>query len=287
MKSYSSFKNNIVVSIFVAFMVSHVANAQSGAVKLEYNYPADKPVKYLSTTKIVQTMDVMGQVMEVNVSALLGCSIKSKGILNKSLNLEVTIDSMYQKVDSPQGSAGGVLRDAMGKVFIMSISPEGKETDLSEAGKLLINIEGSGTTDAAQSFSDFFPDMPSGSVSPGYTWTQTDTIKTKSVSNSMVMTIKSDNKFEDFEEINGVKCARISSVMSGDRLMITQTQGMDITTKGPFTGTSIVYFSHGNGYFVKQTVNTKQTGTIDITSPENMSFPVVIDMTSVNEVLSK
>jgi len=285
MKSYSSFKNNIVVSIFVAFMVSHVANAQSGAVKLEYNYPADKPVKYLSTTKIVQTMDVMGQVMEVNVSALLGCSIKSKGILNKSLNLEVTIDSMYQKVDSPQGSAGGVLRDAMGKVFIMSISPEGKETDLSEAGKLLINIEGSGTTDAAQSFSDFFPDMPSGSVSPGYTWTQTDTIKTKSVSNSMVMTIKSDKKFEDFEEINGVNCARISSVISGDRLMITQTQGMDITTKGPFTGTSVVYFSPEKGYFIKQTVNTKQTGTIDITSPENMSFPVVIDMTSVNEVV--
>jgi hypothetical protein len=287
MKNYSSFRNYIVVSIIVAFIIGPGAFSQSGAVKMVYNYPADKPVKYFSTTKIVQTMDVMGQVMEVNVSAVLGCSIKSKGMVDKKLNLEVTIDSMYQKVDSPQGSAGGVMRDAMGKVFIMSITSEGKETDLSEASKVLINIEGSGTTDAAQSFTDFFPDLPSGSVSPGYTWSQTDSIKTKSVSNSMVMVFKTDNKFEDFEDINGVKCARISSVISGDRLMITQSQGMDITTKGPFTGTSVVYFSAEKGYFVKQTVNTKQTGTINITSPENMSFPVVIDMKSVNEVISK
>jgi hypothetical protein len=287
MRNFSFFRKSIVLSILIALVFYSVSFSQSGNVKMAYNYPADKPVKYLSTTKIVQTMDVMGQIMEVNVSALLGCSIKSKGILNKNLNLEVTIDSMYQKVDSPQGSAGGVLRDAIGKAFLMSISPEGKEADLSEAGKLLINIEGSGTTDAAQSFIDFFPDMPSGSVSTGHTWTQTDTIKTKSVSNSMVMTIKSDNKFEGFEDINGVKCARISSAISGDRVMITQSQGMDITTKGPFTGTSIVYFSPVKGYFVKQTVNTKQTGTIDITSPENMSFPVVINMESVNEVVSK
>ncbi|MBK7628096.1 MAG: hypothetical protein IPJ16_13035 [Bacteroidales bacterium] len=287
MRNFTSFRKSIVLSIFIALVFYSVAFSQSGNVKMAYNYPADKPVKYLSTTKIVQTLDAMGQVMEVNVSAALGCSIKSKGLVEKMMNLEVSIDSMYQKVDSPQGSAGGVLRDAMGKVFVMSITQEGKETDLSEADKVLINIDGSGSTNAAQSFIDFFPDLPSGSVSPGYTWSQTDTIKTKSPNNSMLMAFRSDNKFEDFEEINGVRCVRISSVISGDRLMITQTQGMDITTKGPFTGSSIVYFSPEKGYFVKQTVNTKQTGTIDITSPENMSFPVVIDMTSVNEALSK
>lgn len=285
MRNFSSFRKSIVLSTLFALVFYSVAFSQSGAVKMVYNFPADKPVKYLSTSKIVQTMDIMGQTMEVNVSAALGCSIKSKGLIEKKLNLEVTIDTMYQKVDSPQGSAGGVLRDAMGKVFIMSITPEGKETDLSEASKILINIEGSGTTDAAQSFIDFFPDLPSGSVSPGFTWSQTDSIKTKSVSNSMVMVFKSDNKFEDFEEINGVKCARISSAISGDRATVTQSQGMDISSKGPFTGTSVVYFSLDKGYFIKQTVNTKMTGTIDITSPENMSFPVIMDMTSVTEVV--
>jgi len=269
----------------LALTLYPLAYSQSGAVKLVYNFPSDKAVKYQTVSKIVQTMDIMGQVMEVNVLSFLGCSINSKGIVNKNLNLEVRIDSMYQSVDSPQGTAGGVLRDAMGKVFIMTITPEGKEIDLSEAAKLTINIEGSGPTDASQSFNDYFPDLPAGSIKPGYTWSQTDTLKTKSASNSMVMAIKSDNKFEGFEDVDGVKCAKISSALSGDRVVVTQSQGMDITVKGPFSGTSILLFSPEKGYFLKQTVTTKQTGTIDITSPENMSFPVVMDMISVNEVV--
>lgn len=285
MKNFSSCRNSVLVAILMAFMVSQVAFSQSEAVKLAYNYPSDKPVKYLLTGKIIQTMDIMGQVMEVNIASAFGCSIKSKGLIDKNLNLEVSIDSMYQKVESPQGSVGGVVKDAMGKVFTMSITPEGKETDLTEAEKVVINIEGSGATDAAQSFNEFFPDLPAGLVSPGFTWTVADTMKTKSASNSMVMAYKSENKFDGYEDINGIKCAKISSVVSGDRVIVTQSQGMDITVKGPFTGTSIVHFSPEKGYFIKQTANSKQTGTVEITSPENMSFPVVMEMSSVNEVV--
>jgi flagellar assembly factor FliW len=285
MRNFSFFRKSILLSLLIALMVCPVSFSQAGAVKMAYNFPSDNPVKYLTVSNIVQTMDVMGQVMEVNVASVLGCSIKSKGLVEKNLNLEVTIDSMYQKVDSPQGSAGGVLRDAMGKVFIMTISPEGKEVDLSEAGKIVINIEGSGPVDASQSFDEFFPDLPSGAVNPGFSWSVTDTLKTKSASNSAVVTIKYENKFEGFEDFNGMRCAKITSVLSGDRLMITQSQGMDITVKGPFTGTSDFFFSVDKGYFLKQTVKTKLTGTIEITSPENMSFPVIMDMTSVNEVL--
>lgn len=285
MKSFYFFRKSIGFSIFFALVLSQTTFSQNDAVKLVYNFPAETPVKYLGVGKIVQTMDVMGQVMEVNVSSAFGCSIKSKGLIKKNLNLEVRIDSMYQKVDSPQGSAGGVLKDALGKVFTISITPEGKETDLTEAAKVAINIEGSGMTDAAQSFTDFFPDLPAGLVTPGFTWSVTDSIKTKSASTSTVMVYKSENKFDGFEDMKGIKCAKITSVVSGDRVIVTQSQGMDITSKGPFTGSSVVYFSTEKGYFIKQTVNSKQTGTIEITSPENMSFPVVMEMTSVNEVV--
>lgn len=285
MRNFSSFRKSSVLSILIALVFYSFAFSQSGSVKMAYNYPADKPVKYLSTGKIVQTMDVMGQVMEVNVLSAFGCSIKSKGRLEKNQNLEVIIDSMYQKVESPQGSAGGNIIDAKGKVFSITLAPDGKEVDLSEAAKIVVNIEGSGPSDASQQFSEFFPDLPTSLVSPGYTWSVADTLKTKSVSNSVVMAYKSENKFEGFEDINGIKCAKITSVVSGDRVIVTQSQGMDITAKGPFTGTSIMYFSPEKGYFIKQTVNSKQTGNIEITSPENMSFPVVMDMTSVNEVV--
>ncbi len=285
MKYLSLFRNHVLVSVIFALIFSSVAFSQNSAVKLVYNFPSDNAVKFRSVSKIIQTMDVMGQVMEVNVAAVVGCSIKSIGMLNKNLNLEVKIDTMYQSVDSPQGSAGGAINDVKGKVFAMTITPEGKEVDLTEAGKITYNIEGSGQSDLSQSFTEFFPDMPSVPVSPGYTWSKTDTVNTKSTTNSMIMTIKSENKFEGFEELNGVKCAKITSVLEGDRVIITQSQGMDLTVKGPFTGTSVLLFSPDKGYFLKQTVSMKQTGTIDITTPESMSFPIVMDITSVNEVI--
>jgi hypothetical protein len=261
-----------------------VDTPKAGSVILKYHFPADKAVKYLNVSKIVQTMDINGQSMLVNVSSVLGCSIKSVGDLDKNLKLEIKIDSMAQNIESPQGSAGGVIKEVRGKVFTMVLSPEGKEVDLTEAKKVIINVEGSGQTDAAQSFADYFPDLPSGSVNPGYTWTSTDTVDSKSSTMSMLMIIKSDNKLEGFENINGVDCAKISSVLAGTRSMLTQSQGMDIKTTGTFTGNGLLYFAPGEGYFIKQSVTTRLTGTIDITSPESMTFPLVMDMTSVNEI---
>ena len=108
----------------------------SGAVKLSYNYPANTPVKYLSTSKIVQDIDINGQIMSVNVAAILGCTVKSKGMSENNLVLEMTIDTLSQTVDSPGGLTGGVMKEAIGKVFIMKILPSGKETDLSGAEQI-------------------------------------------------------------------------------------------------------------------------------------------------------
>jgi hypothetical protein len=101
-------------------------------------------------------MDINGQSMLVNVSSVLGCSIKLIGEQENNLKLEIKIDTMTQNIESPQGSAGGVISDVRGKVFTIVISPEGKEIDLSEAKKIIINVEGSGQSDAAQSFADLF-----------------------------------------------------------------------------------------------------------------------------------
>src|SRR5664279_2348760 len=87
------------------------ASVQKGGINLEYKYSADKYVKYLSDTKIVQDMDVNGQSMLVNISMSLGCEVKSAGKQGENLNLEIKIDTMAQNVESPQGSAGGPVND--------------------------------------------------------------------------------------------------------------------------------------------------------------------------------
>lgn len=257
---------------------------KAGSVILTYHFPADKPVKYLNVSKIVQNMDINGESMLVNVSTAVGCSIKSAGNQDKNLKLEITIDSMYQSVESPQGNSGGIISGVQGKVFSMVISPGGQEIDLSEAKKIVINIEGSGLSDVSQTFTDFFPDLPAGSVAPGYTWSSTDTVASKTASMSMTTIVKSDNRFEGIENINGIDCAKISSVLAGTNDIKTQSQGMDLKTTGTFTGISNMFFGVNEGYFIKQSVTSRMTGKIEINTPDSMTFPLVMDMTSVNEV---
>lgn len=255
-----------------------------GGIKIVYNYPEGKIFKYVSENKIVQDMDVNGQSMLVNVAMYLACEVKGAGKVGENLKLEITIDSMKQEVESPQGSAGGPINDVKGKVFNMVISPAGKTVDLTEAAKVVYNFEGSGESNMTQSFLNYFPALPVNDVKPGDSWISNDTINSKSPTNSIFMPVESNYKFEGIENIDGVDCARITAVLSGTRKMSTQSQGMEIQTSGPFTGTQVLYFALKEGYMLKETVTTKMTGTIEIPD-QNMSFPVVMTMTATNGVV--
>jgi hypothetical protein len=283
------------VVLMLALAICPAANSQKKANKkgakiasievptLSYKFIEGKEVKYLNTEKIIQTLDINGQQMDVNVNGMVACSVKSKGSKDGNISLEVRIDSIEQFIDSPQGSAGGKVPDVKGKVFNMVLSPSGKEIDISEAKLIAVNIEGVGQSDAAESFNDFFPDLPAGTISPGFTWTTKDSISSGSTANSMVLTVKADNKFEGYEIVDGVNCAKISSTIAGTRIQNTETMGMSLVVTGPYTGTSLIYFAVDEGYLLKQTVTSKLTGTMEITS-QGMSIPIIMDLTSVKEV---
>lgn len=256
----------------------------AGSVKLEYNYPAEISFKYVADSKIVETMDVNGQSMLVNVSMFLGCYVKSAGREGDNLKLEIKIDSIAQFVDSPNGAMGGSVNDVKGKTFNIIISPAGKTEDMTEANNIVYIVEGSGESSMAQAFMNFFPALPKGVVKTGDTWTTNDTIDTKSSTMSMWMPVASDCKFEGIEKVDGIDCAKISATLSGDRKMTTQSQGMEIHTSGTFTGTQVLLFAVKEGYFIQDSVSSKMTGIIDIPD-QGMSFPVVMDITSINKVV--
>lgn len=251
---------------------------------LSYKFVEGKDVKYLNTTKMIQSLDINGQTMEINVNDVFGFSVKSKGMKEGNILLEVRIDTMAQTMDSPQGSAGGNIAEAAGKVFNMVLSPSGSEIDLTEAKQIVINSEGFGPTDASQPFLKFFPDLPAGSVNPGYTWTTIDSSDNRTATSGEKITVTSENKFEGFEIVDGVNCAKISSVLSGKRIQNVQTQGMDLIINGTYTSTGVMFFLVAEGYLLKETVTTKLTGMIDITS-QGMSFPITIDNTAVKEII--
>ncbi len=284
MKPVLTFSGTLLIACFGFFSPSYSQLTSQKLVKLEYNVPSGG-VKYLSTSKIIQTMDINGQSMQANVFSALGCSIRQTDKQDGNLKLEVMIDTMGQRTDSPNGNIGGAILDVIGKTFSITISPSGKEKDITEAAKITFNVEGSGPSDLSQSFYDYFPDLPENPVSPGYTWTTTDTVKANTPAMTLMMIIKSENKFEGFETVDGTDCVKITSILSGTRDMKIQTQGNDIKMAGPFTGTGALLFSTTKGYFIKHIVTTNLLGSIEITYPEAMTFPLVQDMNVVNEVV--
>jgi hypothetical protein len=255
-----------------------------GGIKLEYSYPDGSTFKYFSDTKIVQDMDVNGQSMLVNIAMYMGCEVKSAGRQGDILKLQIKIDSMAQNIESPQGVAGGQIKELNGKVFNMGISLSGKVNDITEATNIVYTVEGSGEGNMAESFLNFFPVLPSGAVKPGDTWVVYDTVNTSSKTNKVFMPTESSYRFEGIEQVDGTECAKITATLSGTRKMSNQTQGMgEINTSGPFTGTHVLYFAVKDGYLVKESVTTKMTGNIELPA-QGMSFPVVMNVTSTNEL---
>lgn len=272
--------------VFSIFLMSGPVFSQenNGSEVFTYKYPSEKAVSYMNSTEVHEVMDVEGQSMNVNVSSVLGCKVKSSGVLNIYLGLEVQIDSLVEIINSPQGMAGGLISDTQGRTFHMVITPDGKAADVEEARRLVYNIEGSGAGNMMSTFIDFFPVLPRGVVSPGYTWTSDDTIRTNSDMDAQVTIISSHFKFEGFEDIMGLRCAKFTSMNEGSTIMNNQAQGMEMKTTGTFIGNTVSYFAPSEGYFVKYESDSKLTGRMEMTSPAAYNFPVVVDIHRVSEM---
>ena len=196
----------------------------------------------------------------------------------------VTTDEVLTEFLTAMGSSGGAIQDLKGKTCNIVIGPDGKIVDISEAGNLVYNVEGSGESNMMQTLSDFFQVLPVKPVKPGETWNITDSITVKSPAMTMKTIDTTFNKLEGFETVNGVECAKISSQHSGIMIMSVQNESADLIIKGPFKGTSECLFAVKEGYFIKLTSATTVKGNMEMTSPQAMTFPIVIEMKGTNEV---
>jgi hypothetical protein len=278
-----SFISAGIILVFTGFCSCVLAQNAGGAVKLTYKYPADKVVRYLTNSTMVQIMDVQGQTMQTDVNSAFGCSVKSAGSVDNNLKLEIAIDTIGQTSNSPMGGTGGTVLGIKGKSCILVITPDGKVADMSGAAGLTYNIEGSGETNLSQTLGDYFPRLPENPVKPGDTWNLTDSVMTISSVMTMKTVDMSVNKVEGFETVNGIECAKISRQHTGTMTMTVQSQGMDIFIKGPYTGTSEYLFAVKEGYLVKLTYATKLKGNLEISSM-GMEMPIGMEMKAVTEM---
>jgi hypothetical protein len=282
----------IAIILIISMALTPDANAQRrkrnrpprGTVHLVYNYPENVPMHYRSKTNITEDMDINGQSMQVYVDYNLGCVVTGKGSEDQKQKLEITIDSLDQNVDSPNGTYGGEIKDLRGKSFIMTISLLGKVIDLSGAENVVFTQEGSGESNLSQSFYNYFPVLPDKDIKPGDSWESNDSTVSATPTNTSKVISKSVNTFEGIENIDGVDCAKIISTVTGTREQTTQSMGMEIYMSGPFTGTVELYFAIKEGYYIKQVAKSKMNGTLELRD-QGMSFPVVMNVDGVNQLI--
>jgi len=272
-----------IIMVVSGFCSLAMAQNTGGAVKLAYKYPADKAIRYLTNSTMVQIMDVQGQTMQTDVTSAFGCSVKSAGNADNNLKLEFTVDTIGQTSNSPMGNSGGGVQGIKGKSCILVITPDGKVADMSGPAGLNYGIDGSGETNLSQTLGDFFPRLPENPVKTGDSWNLTDSVLTASPSMTMKTVDNSVNKVEGFETVNGIECAKISIQHTGTMTMTVQNQGMDIFIKGPYTGTSEYLIAVKEGFLVKLTSATKLKGNLEISSM-GMEMPIGIEMKGITEM---
>ena len=72
-----------LIVIFSAISNYVLSQNTGGAVKLEYNYPEGKEIRYLSSGTMAMKMDIEGQTMQNDVTNAFGCTVKSAGKQDK------------------------------------------------------------------------------------------------------------------------------------------------------------------------------------------------------------
>ncbi len=251
---------------------------QKGLI-LQYRMPEGQVLKYESWGETQQTMEVMGQTIDVDIDSMNAFSVESKGQKEQNYRLTITIDDMSMGIQSPQADLEADMSTVIGKSFDMLLSSLGKELELIGAEDIEYDMGPEGTRNVAAGFQDIFPAVTNRPVKIGDTWPDESTVTDKSSSGEAIIKISSLNTLEGFETIDGWECARISAKASGTIEGTGEQQGMELITRGDIKGTATWYFAYKEGLFVKQTMEGSVEGTVNVPS-QSIDIPFTREMTS-------
>ena len=270
----------VLVVLVVAFLAGCAVkkgdlwgDPETGLI-LQYRMPVDQILKYHSSEEMIQNIEVVGQSIDVEINSKTAFSVKSKGSKEDNHQLGITIDSMSISVISMEGDLSPDLSSVIGKSFDMTLSPLGKELELSGAESIQYELPSEGKTSIASNFQAIFPNLAGRSVKIGDTWTSTDTIIDKSESSEMQINLESVHTLKGFETVDGMECVKITSDVTGTLKGAGEQQGMDLAFEGEIKGTETWYFAYKKGIFVKIISTAVAEGSIEVSGAQDMSIPM-------------
>jgi hypothetical protein len=251
---------------------------KSGLI-LQYRMAENQVLKYQTSSEQTQNMEIMGQSIDTQSSSESGFSVKSKGLQEGNLLLGVTIDSMSMNISSPQGDLSPDMSTVLGKSFDMTLSPLGKELDVSGAETIEYDMGAAGTRNMGSNFQAAFPDLAGKPVKIGDTWTSTDTITEKTDEIEVRINFESVNTLEGFETVDGLECVKVTADVTGTVVGKGEQMGMQLAIEGEVQGKGAWYFAYKEGFLVKDTGNIFTDGTITTSGAQAMTIPLKQEMT--------
>ena len=251
----------------------------------EYGMPEGKTLEYQKSEEVKQTMEVMGQPMEMGFYKNMGFSIAPKGREKNIYQIEVTVNSMDAGASTPQGDFTADTEPTIGKSFHMSLSYLGKEVAVSGADEIMYGLGPQGERSIGPDFAAFFPDLPGRPIKIGDTWTSQDTIPASEGGAELLVISENLNTLEGFETINGMKCVKVTAVVTGSLTGEGEQMGAPLTFSGTMEGTETWYFAHEDGIFVKSSARIATTASVEVGGPQQMTIPMTMNMTMETELI--
>ena len=240
---------------------------------LEYRLPVGESFTYESTSTLHQTIDIMGQIQEVEGGTTSSITFASKGKKEDNVQIMATINAMDMHYASDQGEMRPDMSGVVGKNFDIVMSPSGKELELIGIEELTVDMGADGIRDLSSDFQDSFPDMADNPVKIGDTWTSTTPIRVISSAGESMLTFTNTYTLESFETLDGWECVKIKMDTKGSYEGTTEQGGMELLTGGEIVGSGYLYFAYKEGIHVKITSEGTGEGFISVPS-QGLELPL-------------
>jgi hypothetical protein len=277
----------VAVSIFSIVGCAQMPDLGSilSRIDLRYSIPEGTELKYQLTSSVDQRMEMMGQPMKFEIVNDFIFNMTSKGMHGDALQLDVEIASADLDISSSMGSMSPDVSRLVGEGFLLSLSPQGRELNLSGARSLNYDLGQAGQRNLLGEFQAFFPDLPDRTVLTGDSWTSKDTVNLDQSDTGIQMLLNKTNTMAGLETYEGMECIKVNSEVTGRMIGTGNQNGADLEFSGDISSQETWYFAYKKGTFASYVAESVIDGNIDISGPMNASMPMTMQIKTENRLL--
>lgn len=255
-------------------------------VILEHRMPEGEALNYEMTSDFLQTMEVMGNPMEVISERRMAYTVTPAAVKGKSQQLGITIDDFELSISMPQGDMTAAADDVIGAEFEMTLSTLGVESGYEKANEIRYDLGTAGKRGMGTEFSTLFIDMPGEPVSIGDSWNSTTTIvEDEDETQRLEIIMDGVNTLAGFELVGGYDCARIETEYTGTMKGNSVQGGANIVTTGELSGSGTTDFAYKKGLVVSEFSMGVADGDMKVEGPQEMTIPLTREFTMENNLV--